>query len=421
MHENEEVDSGHERPYTAVMSEYDLTEPHGKIDDETTGMSSEAFLQLDWNHILGNNFSGISEEDRLMLLLKGSYRSYITAKNHFICCYDELQKNRELFKKLMDLLKQKKQEEIVCESFDQQLQGPMSGRYRVFLDDKESNKRKRIDSQEQYGSDEDPREKIRKTRDSLAAQRRINNLTHEGKVIREKTYELAQKNMISALLPFFMNEELSWTQETVKMLATRIERLMNAPLAWNELKKILWNAVNSVTSSCFLKNWLFGSNTRSGLLVSSNVLSRFHFRDPEIAGSSSIRSSCIPPVESETAMEIEEHNENMENAELPIVEKRVEDTNYFPSCYTTREDENVMLLRKKCELKRAKVKLSLLESLEHVRYNNQVKELDRFQEKMGINPDERLKYDKSGKQKEETKESDEYNEAIDMLASLLDA
>jgi len=120
-------------------------------------------------------------------------------------------------------------------------------------------------------------------------------------------------------------------------------------------------------------------------------------------------------------MEIEEHNENMENAELPIVEKRVEDTNYFPSCYTTREDENVMLLRKKCELKRAKVKLSLLESLEHVRYNNQVKELDRFQEKMGINPDERLKYDKSGKQKEETKESDEYNEAIDMLASLLDA
>ncbi|ELA45746.1 hypothetical protein VCUG_02766, partial [Vavraia culicis subsp. floridensis] len=189
----------------------------------------------------------------------------------------------------------------------------------------------------------------RRTQDTIAAQRRINNLTYEEKFIREKTYELAQKNMISALLPFFMNEELSWTQETVKMLATRIERLMNAPFAWDELKKILWNAVNSVTSSCFLKNWLFGSNTRSGLLVSSNVLSRFHFKDPEIAGSSSIRSSFIPPVESKTAMEIEEHNENMENAELPIVEKRMEGTSYIPLYYITKEDENTALLRKECE------------------------------------------------------------------------
>ncbi|ELA47284.1 hypothetical protein VCUG_01280, partial [Vavraia culicis subsp. floridensis] len=159
MHENEEVDSGYEQTCTAVMSEYDNTEPHKETDDETTGMSSESFLQLDWNHILGSNFSGISKEDRLVVMLQGSYRSYITARNYFMCCYDELQKNRELFKKLMNILKQKKQEDIVCESFDQQLQGPMSGRYRVFLDDKESNKRKRIDSQEQYGSDEHLREK----------------------------------------------------------------------------------------------------------------------------------------------------------------------------------------------------------------------------------------------------------------------
>ncbi|ELA45858.1 hypothetical protein VCUG_02654, partial [Vavraia culicis subsp. floridensis] len=147
----------------------------------------------------------------------------------------------------------------------------------------------------------------------------------------------------------------------------------------------------------------------------------FHFKDPEIAGSSSIRSSFIPPVESETAMEIEEHNENMENTELPIVEKRMEGTSYIPLYHITKEDENTALLRKECELKRAKVKLSLLESLENIRYDNRVKELDRFQEKMGINPDERPKHDRSCEQKEEIKESDEYNEAIDMLASLLDA
>ncbi|ELQ74371.1 hypothetical protein THOM_2734 [Trachipleistophora hominis] len=386
-----------------------------KEEDEESDryMCAQALMELDWKYVFDNDLLDDFDNKPLINLLQCSYTSYTMMKNVFIGYCNELQGNRKAFTKMLDCLEQDTQD-VLVRRFNQQLQGPASGRYRVFLNDRESTKRRR-----EWFSDDNPRGKTRKVTERIVTGKIISALAREETAIREKTYELVQKNLLIALMPVFMNEELTWTDVTMEMLFLRIERLVKLPLAWDELNKIMCTTVSAVLNSHFLKNALFGLNASNNFLEPGSVLSRFHFQVPKMNSTNRMPSRSSSTLQTRT---VEEPDEQMMEIEPSFVKKTMFYTSHNVSYHSSEQDDNVALLKKECELKHSLTKLNLLECLMDRWHVVQTKTIDEFKEQIGMpssNKPSHEHHERENKPKEETKESDEYNQAIDALASLL--